>query len=96
MKTVRKGAKMLKEMIKNFCKEHAEYTFEADYCSVTADASNCIGVSLSCEHSYMEMLWELTAYLDRHGFEDVDLELSNPAIDELTDMVVVYFPYIHQ
>lgn len=96
MKTIRKGVKMLKEMIKNFCEEHAEYTFEDDYCNVTADVSNCIGVSLSHEHSYMELLWELTAYLDRQGFEDVDLELSNPEIDELADRVVVYFPYIHQ
>lgn len=85
----------LRELIENFCMEHEDYKFEADGCVGTADIAHCIGVSLPGEGSYMDMLSALTEYLDQHHFDDPDLELSNPVIDELADRVVVYFPYCH-
>lgn len=84
----------LNDMLKGFCLEHEKYNYEADYCGTVAETDSSVGISLSNDDSYMDMLAELTEYLDCHGFDDVNLELSNPAIDEVADRIVVYFPNI--
>lgn len=88
--------KQLNDMLKSFCLEHEKYNFEADYCGTAAETGSCVGISLSNDDSYMTMLAELTEYLDNQGFEDENMELSNPEIDELEDRMVVYFPNITQ
>ena len=83
----------LKDLFEKFCEENESYDFEADYSGVSEEMDNCIGISLPKEDSYMEMLMALTEYLDEQDFDDPNLELSNPMIDELPDRVVVYFPF---
>lgn len=86
--------KSLNDMLKSFCLEHEKYNYEADYCGTAEGTDSCAGISLSNDDSYMGMLAELTEYLDSQSFEDENMELLNPEIDELEDRMVVYFPNI--
>ena len=54
----------------------------------------CCGIRISEGFSYMEMFIRLTEYLERVGYEDTALELSNPAIDEVGADIIVSFPYL--
>ena len=54
----------------------------------------CCGIRISEGGSYMEMFIRLTEYLERVGYEDTALELSNPAIDEVGGDIIVSFPYL--
>ncbi len=53
-----------------------------------------IGIIVKEGHSYLEMMMELTRYLETKGFDDPLLELEGVAIDELGLDVIVYFPAI--
>lgn len=84
----------LKELLEKFCEEHEEYEYISDDGSLTQEDARGIGISVPEENSYMEMLMELTAFLDENRFDDADLELSNPTIQELPGKVVVFFPNV--
>ena len=84
----------LKELLEKFCEEHWEYEYISDDGSLTQEDARGIGISVPEENSYMEMLMELTAFLDENRFDDADLELSNPTIQELPGKVVVFFPNV--
>lgn len=82
------------ELIRDFCDTDIGYTFYNDYSGRGMFGKTCVGIVVAEHCSYMEMMMLLTKYLTMRGFDDVDLELSNPAIDSLGLDTIVYFPSI--
>lgn len=86
---------VLAELIKRFCGENEEkYSYYENYSGRGMFGRTCSGVVVKNGYSYMQMLMDLTSYLDDNDFDDADLELENPAVDELGLDSIVYFPKI--
>ena len=86
---------MVKKLIRQFCREYAEYSFEEDYCAKNGELDHCIGISLAKDGSYMEALMDLTEYLDQqHYYNDALEELANPEVEELEDRMIICFPFV--
>lgn len=86
----------LAELIKEFCEINEGYSFYGDYSGRFMFGKKCVGIVVNREYSYMNMLIQLTRFLEENDVDDVDLELSNPAIDEMGLDTIVYFPNIDE
>lgn len=84
---------MLVDLIKNFCESNDEkYSYYENYSGRGMFGRKCSGIVVKQGYSYMQMIIELTKFLDDHDFDDADFELENPAIDDLGLDTIVYFP----
>lgn len=84
---------VLTELIKRFCEESEEkYSYYENYSDRGMLGQTCSGIVVKNGYSYMQMLMDLTSYLDANDFDDADLELENPAVDGLGLDTIVYFP----
>lgn len=85
---------MLKDFLKQFCDENPDkYKYYEKYSGKFMFGKTCCGIVVREDFSYVDMIVELTRFLDKHGFEDENLEMSNTGIDELGKDTIVYFPY---
>jgi len=85
---------MLKDFLKQFCDENPDnYEYYEKYSGKFMFGKTCCGIVVREDFSYVDMIVELTRFLDKHGFEDENLEMSNTGIDELGKDTIVYFPY---
>lgn len=86
---------VLTELIKRFCKENEEkYSYYEKYSGRGMFGRTCSGVVVKNGYSYMQMLMELTKFLDEKEFDDADLELEGVSTDSLGMDTIVYFPKI--
>lgn len=91
---------MLANLIRGFCNE-SENSYEVyeNYAkSITTPLGEMtvttIGIVVKEGGSYMDMLAQLTSYLEEKGFDDPLLELEGTGADELGPDTIVYFPAI--
>ena len=85
---------MLKDFLKQFCDANPDkYVYREKYSGKFMFGKTCCAVVVRNGFSYLDMLMELTSFLDDQGFEDEDLEMSNTAMDEMGLDIIVYFPY---
>lgn len=83
------------ELMRNFCELHSDYNFYEDgYSGRGMFGKKCVGIVVREGGSYMQMLMELTRFLEQNDFDDIALELSTPAVDALGLDCIVYFPHI--
>lgn len=88
------GESMLKDFIEQFCSENPDkYEYREKYSGKFTFGKTCCGIVVKNGFSYMDMMMELTRFLDEQGFDDENLEMSNTAVDELAMDIIVYFPY---
>ncbi len=86
---------MLADLIREFCNApDNNYEVYENYSGRMMFGKMTIGIIVKEGHSYLEMMMELTRYLEAKGFDDPLLELEGVAIDELGLDVIVYFPAI--
>ncbi len=86
---------MLADLIRGFCAQSEnKYEVYENYSGRAMFGRKTIGIIVKEGHSYLEMMMELTRYLEAKGFDDPLLELEGVAIDELGLDVIVYFPAI--
>ncbi len=86
---------MLADLIREFCAQSEnKYEVYENYSGRAMFGRKTIGIIVKEGHSYLEMMMELTRYLETKGFDDPLLELEGVAIDELGLDVIVYFPAI--
>jgi len=91
---------MLADLIREFCNEpENNYEVYENYSKSTTTMFGemkvtTIGIVVKQGCSYMDMLAQLTSYLEAKGFDDPLLELEGAAADELGPDVIVYFPAI--
>ncbi len=86
---------MLADLIREFCNApDNNYEVYENYSGRMMFGKMTIGIIVKEGHSYLEMMMELTRYLETKGFDDPLLELEGVAIDELGLDVIVYFPAI--
>lgn len=84
---------MLADLIKNFCDNNDEkYSYYENYSGRGMFGRKCLGIVVKQGYSYMQMIMELTKFLDDNNYDDADFELENPAIDDLGLDTIVYFP----
>lgn len=69
-----------------------KYTVYENYSGRNMFGRKCLGVVVRKGYSYMEMLIDLTCYLEEQGLEDEDLEMEGIAVDDLGLDTIVYFP----
>lgn len=85
---------MLKDFIQQFCEENPDrYDYCEKYSGKFMFGKTCCGIIVRDGFSYVDMIVELTKFLDRQGFTDENLEMSNTAMDEMGMDIIVYFPY---
>lgn len=83
------------KLIEEFCEMHNDYIFyEGGYSGRGMFGKKCVGIIVREGASYMQMLMELTRFLEQKDFDDTALELSTPAVDSLGLDCIVYFPHI--
>ena len=87
---------MLADLIRGFCNEPENdyYDVYERYSGRGMFGARTIGIVVRQGHSYLNMMMELTSYLEAKGFDDPLLELEGVAIDELGLDTIVYFPAI--
>ncbi len=86
---------MLADLIREFCAQSEnKYEVYENYSGRAMFGRKTIGIIVKEGHSYLEMMMELTRYLEAKGFDDPLMELEGVAIDELGLDVIVYFPAI--
>ncbi len=86
---------MLASFIREFCAQSEDkYKVYEGYSGRNMFGRKTIGIIVKEGHSYLEMMMELTRYLEAKGFDDPLMELEGVAIDELGLDVIVYFPAI--
>ena len=86
----------VKEMIIQFCKENNDRykVFENKQEDISDKSS--FGIVVKAEFSYMEMLSELTVYLNNMELSGEELEFAEGIQIELLQMdTVVYFPRVN-
>ena len=86
----------VKEMIIQFCKENKDrYRVFEDKQEDISD-NNSFGIVVKAEFSYMEMLSELTVYLNNMELSGEELEFAEGIQIESLEMdTVVYFPRVN-
>lgn len=88
-------AECISDVIKKFCEENSNaYSIYEGYSGRNMFGRKCLGIVVKQGNSYMEMLMELTKYLDDNNIKDSDLELEGVCVDELGMDTIVYFPKI--
>ncbi len=86
---------MLADLIREFCAQSEnKYEVYENYSGRAMFGRKTIGIIVKEGHSYLEMMMELTRYLEAKGFDDPLMELEGVAIDERGLDVIVYFPAI--
>ncbi len=86
---------MLADLVREFCAQSDNnYEVYENYSGRNMFGRKTIGIIVKEGHSYLEMMMELTRYLESKEFDDPLLELEGVAIDELGLDVIVYFPAI--
>lgn len=83
---------MLADLIKEFCNNNENYEYYQGYSGRFMFGRKCPAIVVKQGYSYMQMIMELTRFLDDNDFDDVNFELENPAIDDLGLDTIVYFP----
>lgn len=84
---------MLKDLIKYFSENNSDkYYFYENYSGTEGSDRKYLGIVVRERYSYMQMLMELTSYLEENDFEDVHFELENLAVEDFGQDVIVYFP----
>ncbi len=86
---------MLADLIRGFCAQSEnKYEVYENYSGRAMFGRKTIGIVVKQGNSYLDMLMQLTRYLESKEFDDPLLELEGVAIDELGLDVIVYFPAI--
>ena len=91
---------MLADLIRAFCKEpENNYEVYENYTKSTKTmvgemTVTTIGIVVKQDGSSMDMLAQLTSYLEAKGFDDPLLELEGVSTDALGPDAIVYFPAI--
>lgn len=91
---------MLANLIREFCKESKNnYEVYENYSKRTTTplgetTVTTIGIVVKEGGSYMDMLAQLTSYLEEKGFDDPLMELEGTGADALGPDTIVYFPAI--
>jgi len=86
---------MLADLIRGFCNvPDNDYEVYENYSGRYMFGRKTIGIIVQEGHSYLEMIMELTRYLEAKGFDDPLLELEGVAVDALGLGSIVYFPAI--
>lgn len=83
-------------LIKKFCEENSDrYSVYEKYICEFTDGKTCLGIVVKNGFSHMEMLMELTEYMNNADLIGEELEFSEGlSADELGEDVIVYFPNI--
>ena len=86
---------MLTDLIRRFCNESKDDAYEVyeNYSGRGMSGSRTIGIVVKEGSSYLDMLVQLTRFLEEAEFDD-PLSLEGVAVDELGLDVIVYFPAI--
>lgn len=93
---------MLADLIRQFCKEpENDYEVYENYTKHTSGefgemTITTLGVIVKQGHSCLDMLEQLTRFLDAKGFEDSLLELEGVSTDDLGPDSIVYFPALQE
>ena len=86
---------MLASYIRRFClASENNYEVYELYSGRAMFGRKTIGIIVKEGHSYLEMMMELTKYLQTEGFEDSLMELEGVAVDDLGLGSIVYFPAV--
>ena len=83
-------------LIKKFCEENSDkYVLCENYSCNVIPEQTCMGVVVKNGFSYMEMLTELTSYMDEADLCDSELDFSEGLmIEVLGEDTIVCFPNI--
>jgi hypothetical protein len=85
----------LVNLINKFCNENDEkYSAYENYSGRGMFGKKCMGIVVKQDYSYLEMLVELTRFLDAHLYDDVECKLEGVSCDSLGLDTIVYFPNI--
>lgn len=87
---------VLADLIRAFCNEPENnyYDVYENYSGRVVSGEKTIGIVVKQDHNYLEMLEQLTRYLETKGFDDPLMELEGAAVDALGSDIIVYFPAI--
>lgn len=69
-----------------------KYSIYENYSGRCMFGRKCLGVVVRNGYSYMEMLINLTRYLDENNLADKNFELEGVSVDDLGLDTIVYFP----
>lgn len=93
---------MLADLIREFCNEpENNYEVYENYTKHTSGefgemTTTTLGIIVKQGHSCMDMLEQLTSYLEAKGFDDKLLELEGVLTDDLGPDSIVYFPALQE
>lgn len=82
----------IKHIIEDFCRHSDKYTYYANYSGKGMYGKECVGIVCS---SPMNMMMDLTRFIEKTDYTDQYLLLQNPCVDEMGLDYIVYFPYIN-
>ncbi len=83
------------DLVRDFCENNADkYYIYENYSGRGMFGRQCTGVVVKQGNSYMQMLMELTQFLNDNDFDDMALEFEGVSMDELGLDTIVYFPYM--
>lgn len=84
----------VKMLLREFCEENSEkYEIYESYSGRNMFGRTCLGIIVKKGFSHLELIIELTSYLNDSGLENDELEFSEGiSIDELGLDTIVYFP----
>lgn len=86
---------MLANLIRKFCAQSENnYSVYENYAGRFMFGKMTIGIVVKQGCSYLNMMMELTRYLEANGFEDSLMELEGVAVDDLGLGSIVYFPAV--
>lgn len=86
---------MLASYIRRFClASENNYEVYELYAGRAMFGRKTIGIVVKEGHSYLEMMMELTRYLEAEGFDDPLMELEGVSVDSLGLGSIVYFPAV--
>ena len=86
---------MLDRYIRGFCNaSEGKYKVFEQYSGRNMFGRMTIGIIVKEGQSYLEMMMELTRYLEAEGFDDPLMELEGVAVDDLGLGSIVYFPAV--
>ena len=93
---IRKMVMRVNDLIKMFCEENSDrYILCEKYSCNHMSEQTCIGIIVKKGFSHMEMLVELTSYMDEAGLCDSELEFSEGLlIEDFDEDIIVCFPNI--
>lgn len=86
---------MLASYIRRFClASENNYKVYEGYSGRAMFGRKTIGIVVKEGHSYLDMMMELTRYLEAEEFEDSLMELEGVSVDSLGLGSIVYFPAV--